>query len=201
MRAMASLLAADGVGVICGDWDEVGLICLFHSIRKAGLGTNWSATFWNGRTQSRGGEGHHYIFVRRALPHIGETPWEDARALLTCGEYYGRTVELDYKLLESYVHLFTPGETLAHMDFEYETGGIQRVRLLNRAGLLLLEDCTTLGFRRGFIHSMASIAEMFAVILHQEAEWKEGSRGKFIRNDRAERLIPYLVSVGAVQAG
>jgi hypothetical protein len=28
-------LSDDGVGVICGNWDEAGLFCLFHSIRKA----------------------------------------------------------------------------------------------------------------------------------------------------------------------
>jgi hypothetical protein len=63
----------------------------------------------------------------------------------------------------------------------------------------LLEDCTSLGFRRGFLHSMASIAEMFAIIVHQEAEWNRNGRGKITRNERAERLIPYLSAVGALQ--
>jgi hypothetical protein len=199
MRAMARLLSGDGVGVICGKWDDVGLLCLFHSIRKAGLGTNWSATLWNGQEKCSGGEEKHYIFVRKGIPHIGASPWEDARALLTCGEYYGRNVELDHKLLESYVALFTPGETLAHFEFQYDSGGIQRLRLLKRAGLLLLEDCTTLGFRRGFLHSMASIAEMFAIVLRHEAEKQAKSVGKITKNVRAERLMPYLFAVGAME--
>jgi hypothetical protein len=200
MRAIARLLSEDGVGVICGNWDELGLICLFHCIRQAGLGTNWSATFWNGREKRMGSDDKHYIFVRRAMPHIGANAWEDARALLTCGEYYGRNVELDHKLLESYVTLFAPGETLAQFEFEYDSGGTQRFRLLKHAGLLLLEESTTLGFRRGFLHSMASVAEMFAIVLQYEAERKANGGGNIIRNDKAERLMPYLFAVGAVRA-
>jgi hypothetical protein len=60
-RAMTSLLTDDGVGVICGNWDVFGLQCLFYSIRKAGLGTDWSRTFWKGGT----GDEKGYIFSTR----------------------------------------------------------------------------------------------------------------------------------------
>jgi SAM-dependent methyltransferase len=201
MRAVASLLSDTGVGVICGTWDEVGLVCLFHAIRRAGLGTNWSTTFWNGREQCRGGDEKHYIFVRKSIPHIGANAWEDGRALLTCGEYYGRNVELTDKLLESYVALFTPGETLAQVEFRYDFGGAERLRLLKRAGLLLFEHSTTLGFRRGLLHSMASIDEMAQIVLRYQAERNENGGGKFTKNETAERLMPYLLAAGALVKG
>jgi SAM-dependent methyltransferase len=197
MRAMARLLSDDGVGVICGNWDDVGLLCLFQSIRKAGLGTNWSTTFWDSR---QGGDQKHYIFVRRKIPHIGSSPWEDARAFLTCGEYYGRYIELDNKLSESYSALFAAGETLAQVEYHYSTGGTERARLLKHAGLLLFDHCSTLGYRHGFLHSVASIAEMYTLVLQQETAMQTKS-GSMTKNEKAERLIPYLLAVGAVKRG
>lgn len=70
LLAMSNLLSADGIGVISGGWDDAGLICLFHSIRKAGLATNWSTSFWDGRHNTS--DTKHYIFVREGIPHIGE---------------------------------------------------------------------------------------------------------------------------------
>lgn len=107
---------------------------------------------------------------------------------------------MDHKLLESYIALFAPGETLVQLEFEFLSGGVDRARLVKRAGLLLLEESTTLGFRRGFLHSMASVAEMCRVVLQREAEWQTSQDGRITRNEKAERLMPYLCAVGTVQA-
>ena len=200
--AMASLLTPEGVGVICGNWNDLGLVCLFHSIRAAGLGVNWPFTYWSGpKPQSPESDEKHYIFVRRDLPHVGASAWEDQRALLTCGEYYDRIVELDHKLAESYSRLFQDGETLAAVEFSHSTGGRARVRLMKSGGLLFLEDYSSLGYRRGLLHSMGSILEMFALVARREAEWhqlEDDDGGRIVVNFKAKWVLPYLIGAGAV---
>ena len=191
-RAMASLLAPMGTGVITGSFNHEGRLCLFSSLRQVGLGVNWSSTVGNPKE-----EYGDYIFVGHRISPLGASAWEDTQAFLACGSYFGRTIELDDSLAESYSQLFRQGETLAELQFLYSSGGECRFRLIQDCGLLLLEETSTKGYRRGVMHSMAAVTEMYGEVARRAQDWSTTGSGTLTKEYVAPRLTKYIETIAA----
>jgi len=159
--ACSNLLKPEGVGIFIGPCSEWGYVCLFGEMRKSGFGVDWESTYARGKAEEANTHiTDSFVFFRKGIPNILGSNLEDARALATCAKYYGEIYEIGNAELESYAGLFSDGTELARFEFEYKTGGRELVRVLLKAGLILMIHTTTLGYRRGLLHSAAAVMEL-----------------------------------------
>ena len=157
----SNLLKPKGVGIFIGPCSEWGYVCLFGEMKKNGFGVDWDSTYARGEVKKTDTLiSDSYVFFRKGMPTISDSGSEDARALYTCAKYYGKNYEIGNAELESYAELFSDGTELARFELEWKTGGRLLVRVLQKAGLILTIHTSTLGNRKGWLHSAASIREM-----------------------------------------
>ena len=157
-QAMARLLSPSGIGIISGGWTEWGALNCFEALHLADLSLDWSLSFTKGRIHdsvytAKAG----YAFVGRHVPRIARNSSEEARAFFACGELDETDLVFSTGITESMARLFNDGQELLCCEATFKTGGMARVRLLYKAGLLLLEDTTTHGARRCCLKSLAGI--------------------------------------------
>jgi hypothetical protein len=64
---------------------------------------------------------------------------------------------------------------LLRVEGHLHSGEVQRLRLLQDSGLLLLESTTTRGKRRGDLFSLGTVHEVVALVMQQIRAWQESS--------------------------
>jgi hypothetical protein len=172
MTALSRLLTRDGIGVIRGAWREWGTVNLFEALRRVDLGVDWRSTFTRGTIRdNRYITTAGYVFVGHRVPCIARDSWEDARAFFAGGEMDTTEFAFSTGVAESFTALFESGEELLTAGASWETGGAERVRLLQSAGLLLLEHSSTMGLRRAKLLPLTRLTESLRLIDRLITEW------------------------------
>src|SRR5207249_1878703 len=113
-----------------------------------------------------------YAFVRRGFPRITADSWEEAQAFFASGELADSKGAYSIGASEAIVGLFLGGRQLMIAQAEWRTGGQERLRLLYKSGLILLEHSSTLGLRRVCFNSLATVRLMAERAAGIVARWK-----------------------------
>lgn len=182
--AVARLLADDGIAVICGNWTPWGAATFFDALRQAGLGIDWTRTFLEGDVrdnmfQPRVG----YAFVRRDRPNLTMNSWEDAQAFFASGELKDSKAAYSIGASEAIASLFEGGRELMVTEAAWQTGGEERVRLVYRSGLVLLEHTSTMGVRRVCFNSVAAVRVMVERAMGVVAGWEQAGTAEVRRRE------------------
>jgi tRNA1(Val) A37 N6-methylase TrmN6 len=173
MKVMANMLKPDGVGVVTGTVSERGLRNLFEAARGTDLGVDWNYTVGEKvKDKEEFTLGRNYVFFRRGFPRIAQSAWEEGRAFLANAEWFGSAQQLHAGTLESYSHLFAQGRVLFSVTASYRSGGEERLRLLTSGGLAFLESTSTRGLRRGILHSLAAVMELYKYVSQRIISWQ-----------------------------
>lgn len=192
--ALSMTLEERGVGFLDLGWKPLGALCLFQSLRDAGLGILWEHSRWSAKTGDIGG----HIVVRPNIPQLTTSSWDDLNAFASCGVFPEEFFEIPLALVEPCMAHFEAGDVLATMEFQYYSGGHERIRVLQKAGLILYEHTTSLGFRRGFIHSVAMISSAFARWMDRIDSLRTACVGRFLSVDVSPVFASYLKAAGIV---
>jgi hypothetical protein len=195
--AISRLLADHGVGVVRGAWRERGAVNLFEALHRAGLGVDWNFSFTGGMianniyTTNKG-----YLFVGRHIPRIARDSWEEARGFFACGELETAKLAFSTGAAESFTALFDNGEQLLSAEASWKTGGTERVRLLYKVGMLLLEHTSTLGMRKVKLESLSGIARLLQLADAVVRGWRE--RGADLRQLSASPQLGNLADYASL---
>lgn len=192
--ALSKALDESGVGFLDLGWKPLGALCLFQGLRDADLGILWEHSRWSARSGDFGG----HVMVRHDMPRLTQSSWDDLNAFASCGFFPEESLEIPFSLVEPCMAYFEAGDVLAAMEFRYYTGGHERIRIVLKAGLILYEHSTSLGFRRGFVHSVAMISKVFERWIETIESLRTACAGRFLSVDVAPALVSYLEASGVI---
>src|SRR5262249_41786492 len=147
--ALAAMVSSDGVVVTNGSWSQWGLMCLLERLRETDLGIDWNLSIATGEVREQDFSlGDAHLFLRRGIRRVAVSAWEEMAAFMSMAALVPVGPPLVHNgLLESYSGVFEGGRELRVVEGRWKTGGTERLRLVAKGGLLLLEHTSTLGFR------------------------------------------------------
>jgi hypothetical protein len=111
---------------------------------------------------------------------------------LASAEWFGEITQLQAGTLESYSHLFSEGRVLFGVSARYRSGGTERLRMITSGGLVLLESTSSRGFRRGMLHSLATVTEVYAYAMQRVTSWQAAGDTVTLADWHVDEAFPQL---------
>jgi len=165
--ACSNLISPEGTIFIspgtCSEWD---LQCLFETLRNKNIYINWSFTLPKGT-----GEGETFkidelnLFFNEDEDTFLLNSWEEARAIMLCAQWVGKSISLGVADLETYCTLISSGINLVDIEIKWKDGQREHIWISSKAGMLGYFRVNTQGMRTGMIHSAAIIWDILQRIL------------------------------------
>jgi SAM-dependent methyltransferase len=196
VTAISRLLAPDGVGVISCALSGWGLVTLFESVRRAGLGVDWRRN--QCRLEAMEGVSDlkdAHIVVRRGMPRLATSSLEEARAFLNSTDFSDGPRVVKGAALEHEGKRFTGGAELLRAQGYPAVDEVHALRLVQNDGYLLLEGLSTAGPRWGKVHTLSGISLLLDDVQLYLDLWQSDqeclSHFEFKIHPRLKRFIQY----------
>jgi|DewCreStandDraft_4_1066084.scaffolds.fasta_scaffold06592_2 SAM-dependent methyltransferase len=192
-QSMAELLEDEGRLVASPSglmpWD---FLAILHGARKAGLGVDWSRTRWH----SPDSDAPPLLVFGRPVPCLTSSAASDLSALLALDSGGFRDTKLTEFNLDAYQGLFADGQVLLEAIFAFFTGGRERIRIVEKCGLLMVEQTTTRGMRQGFLTSVGNIEKAMRFGFDRIQVLASAGSGEFCKIETTRELGAYAMSTG-----
>ncbi len=159
-KACKALLEEDGVLYFSqGNFNDLGLLCLFNAFRKNKLGIDWQHTY-----SISDGQGPDFSFKEMHLfmKSDQQTIFKNAREDLTTFLFSAKMPRFSDKIVlghgdfEPWLGLLSDGTKLADIRVRKEEGHLERFSVYVKSGMLGFFSSHSKGGRSGFIYNAAA---------------------------------------------